>query len=82
MLALTLTGCNSGQETPSPIPTGSATTMPTSPVETPLVEPTTPTDAELEDVVKSYNQEVDASNDKARDVLENYTGQIESVTGK
>lgn len=88
MLALTLTGCDSKStvepappaplavvETPQPIPT-----VETEPL--PEVAATTPTDAELTDVVKSYNQEVNASNDKAKEVLENYTGQIESVTGK
>lgn len=93
MLALTLTGCDSKStvepapsapvaivEAPQPTPT---VETPPLPVEAaPLPEPTTPTDAELTDVVKSYNQEVDASNDKAKEVLENYTGQIESVTGK
>lgn len=90
MLAFTLTSCSSGQGNVAPTPTVSATppapiaetTSSVPVVETPPVEPTSPTDTELADVVKSYNQEVDASNDKAKDILENYTGQIESVTGK
>lgn len=95
MLALTLTGCDSKStvepapttpvaiaETPQPIPTVETAPLPVEAAPLPEVAVTTPTDAELTDVVKSYNQEVDASNNKAKEVLENYTGQIESVTGK
>lgn len=90
MLALSLTGCDKqdgsapGPSIPAVITTSSPadTFLPAPVSETSLAEPTTPTDAELEAVVKSYNEEVSTSNDKAKDVLEAYTGQIESGAEK
>jgi ABC-type Fe3+-hydroxamate transport system substrate-binding protein len=96
MLALALTGCGEKEVEDAPSPSTSST-LETSPapvtpesVETLVPAEETPaagglenTDAaELEKTVKSYNKEVDASNDKAKDIIEAYNGQIKSATGK
>jgi hypothetical protein len=96
LLGVPLTGC--GEKTgstpplPSPVSSTTATATPTV-TPSPLTKPTetaTPattglenTDAAgLESTIKDYNAEVDASNDKAKDIIDGYNERIKSATGK
>lgn len=96
MIALTLTGCGDKvSETPNPT-TPPATTTSSPSVEAPAPVSPSPekvmetaatglenTDAAgLESTIKDYNAEVDASNDKARDIIDAYNERIQSSTGK
>lgn len=94
MIALTLTGCGDRvSETPVP-PASPVTTAPS--IEAPAPVSPSPekavetsatglenTDAAgLESTIKEYNAEVDASNDKARGIIDAYNERIQSSTGK
>lgn len=96
MIALTLTGCGD-KVSETPVPTTSpVTTTPSPSIEAPapvlpssekaVETPTTGlenTDAAgLESTIKDYNAEVDASNDKAREIIDAYNQRIQSSTGK
>jgi hypothetical protein len=90
---LALTGC--GDKNSTPAPTTPAPVVSTTPSVTPPPVTETPvppvatgapaavgTDAGMENTVKSYNDQVKASNDKAKDVIDAYNHQIQSATGK
>lgn len=94
LMGLILTGCgNKEDEQPSPIV---STTTPSPSIEAPAPVSPSPekavetsatglenTDAAgLESTIKEYNAEVDASNDKARGIIDAYNERIQSSTGK
>lgn len=93
LIALTLTGCGDkpaeAPASPAPVtatPTATpkpVSSMPAKAVATPTATGLGNTDAAgLESTVKDYNSQVNASNDKAKGIIDAYNARIKSATGQ